>query len=90
MALSIRSHGTGLNLQKSSDNLVLCWPSSGKTCEQLVGRTHRYGQQADTVTMAYYAPTPEADRAVDASRSDARYIEETQGSPQKLNYGTWL
>lgn len=90
MALSIRSHGTGLNLQKSSENLVLTWPSSGKTCEQLIGRTHRFGQAADEVSMDYFAPTDEVVRAVEASRSDARYIEETQGSPQKLNYGTWL
>jgi hypothetical protein len=90
MALSIRSHGTGLNLQKSSENLVLTWPSSGKTCEQLIGRTHRFGQTADLVSMDYFAPTDEVLRAVDASRTDARYIEETQGSPQKLNYGTWL
>jgi len=62
----------------------------GETCEQLIGRTHRFGQAADEVSMDYFAPTEEVLNAVAASRSDARYIEETQGSPQKLNYGTWL
>ena len=91
MALSVRVHGTGLNLQHHHhENLLLSFPSSGKTMEQLVGRTHRQGQPEDEVNVWYYAHTADASGAVRQAREDARYIEATQGSPQKLVYGTWV
>lgn len=89
-ALSISAHGTGLNLQPWSENLILSWPTSGKVCEQLIGRTHRQGQEADVVEVAWYAHTPETRDAMRKSREDARYIQETTGSPQKICYGTFL
>lgn len=89
MALSIDSHGTGLNLQANSSNLIISFPSSGKTCEQLLGRTHRYGQAEDEVTFDYYAPNEDTQKCVETARRDARYIQETQKSPQKLCYATW-
>lgn len=89
MALSIDAHGTGLNLQANHENLILSFPSSGKTCEQLLGRTHRYGQEEDEVSFTYYAPTPDAQASVEKAKEDARYIQQTQGSPQKLCYATW-
>ena len=90
MALSVRVHGTGLNLQHAhSENLILSFPSSGKTMEQLVGRTHRQGQEEDEVNLFYYQHTADAREAILKARADARYIEETQGSPMKLCYGTW-
>lgn len=91
MALSVRVHGTGLNLQYAhSENLILSFPSSGKTMEQLLGRTHRQGQEADEVTLHYYQHTVAAREAVITARADARYNEDTQGSPMKLCYGTWV
>lgn len=92
MAVSVRVHGTGFDhLQDHhAENLILSWPSSGKTCEQLVGRTHRQGQEADEVSVWYYDHTDDAREAIATSREDARYLQETQGSPQKLVYGTWL
>ena len=91
MALSVRVHGTGLNLQHAhSENLILSFPSSGKTMEQLVGRTHRQGQEEDEVNLFYYQHTADAREAILKARADARYIEETQGSPMKLCYGTWV
>ena len=90
LALSIRVHGTGLNLQYAhSENLFLSFPSSGKTVEQLIGRTHRQGQDADEVGCWYYSHTTDASEAVRKAREDARYIEATQGSPMKLNLCTW-
>jgi len=90
MALSVRVHGTGLNLQHHHhENLILSFPSSGKTMEQLVGRTHRQGQPEDEVNVYYYGHTTDASAAVLQAREDARYIETTQGSPQKLVYGVW-
>lgn len=91
MALSIRSHGTGLNLQHAHhENLLLSFPSSGKTMEQLIGRTHRQGQPEDEVNVWYYQHTADARAAVMQAREAARYIESTQGSPQKLVYCTWV
>ena len=91
MALSIRSHGTGLNLQYAHhENLLLSFPSSGKTMEQLIGRTHRQGQTEDEVNVWYYQHTADARAAVIQAREAARYIDTTQGSPQKLVYGTWV
>lgn len=90
MALSIRAHGTGLNLQRHHRNLLLAFPASGKTLEQLVGRTHRYGQDADDVTVDFVTPGPVAWRWIAKARSEARYISETAGSPQKILYGTWI
>jgi hypothetical protein len=90
LALSIRVHGTGLNLQYGHhENLILSFPSSGKTMEQLLGRTHRQGQDADEVSCWYYAHTDAARDALRNARESARYIEQTQGSPQKLCYATW-
>lgn len=89
--LSISSHGTGLNLQtQHNENLILCWPSSGSVCEQLFGRTHRFGQTQDEVHVNFYMPTPEAESALNKSRADAQYVLDTMKSPQKLLYGTWL
>jgi hypothetical protein len=91
LALSIRSHGTGLNLQYAHhENLLLSFPSSGKTMEQLIGRTHRQGQPEDEVNVWYYRHTADALTAVQQAREAARYIQTTQGSPQKLVYGTWI
>ena len=44
---SISAHGTGRNLQPFSRNFVANPPSSGAKWEQLLGRTHRQGQEAE-------------------------------------------
>ena len=90
ICLSISSHGTGLNLQPWSENLILSWPSSGKTVEQLLSRTHRYGQEADEVNVFYYGHTIDARLAVKKSREDAEYISETTGMDQKLGVCSWI
>lgn len=89
ICVSIAAHGTGKNLQKFSRSLVLNWPASGTTVEQLVGRTHRPGQLADDVQVDYPAHTPQARNALRRSRIDAQYIEATMDTKQKVNYGTW-
>ena len=88
-AAAIRVHGTGKNLQRYAKNFVLNWPGDGATCEQLVGRTHRQGQEADEVEVFYPEHTPQAREAVRRALRDARYIEDTQGTQQKLCRGTW-
>lgn len=85
---SIRAHGTGKNLQRYSHNLVLNWPPGGAVVEQLVGRTHRPGQEADEVTVDWYGHVDELQDAFVSSMKDAWYIQETQGAAQKLCYAT--
>lgn len=87
---SIRAHGTGKNLQAWSRNLITSPPANGTTWEQLLGRTHRPGQLADEVYAEVYLHTPENHQAVESALADARYIETTTNTKQKLLYATRL
>jgi hypothetical protein len=87
-ALSIRAHGTGRNLQRWARNLVLTPPSAGDGWEQLLGRTHRPGQTADTVRFDVLAHHATIRAAFDTARAEARFIESTMGTSQKLNSAT--
>ena len=88
-AASITAHGTGKNLQPWAHNLIMTFPSSGSTAEQLVSRTHRAGQEADEVYVDYFAHTRYLRGSIYQSRNDARYIEASLGTPQRLCYGNW-
>lgn len=55
---SIKSHGSGLNLQHHCENLWFDYPESGKEIEQLIGRTHRQGQTADCVNTDILVANP--------------------------------
>lgn len=86
--VSTKAHGTGKNLQSWHRNLFTHMSSSGKDHEQAIGRTHRYGQKADEVTVDYYLHTPELQEAWKQAENDARYIQATTGVQQKLLYAT--
>ena len=86
---SIRAHGTGVNLQAYNDSIVLTPPSSGATWEQLLGRMHRQGQEADEVTYTVYQHTQEMIEALEKSIENASYIEKSMGQKQKLIYATF-
>jgi fructose-1,6-bisphosphatase I len=64
-------------------------PKAGKTCEQLIGRTHRQGQTADCVWFDYYDHVGPAREAIEEARSRAVYIQSTMNTPQRLCYGAW-
>lgn len=83
---SIRAHGEGKNLQHHSRNLIPAPPSSGKTWEQLIGRTHREGQLADEVTFEINLHAAELLASFNKAWVDAHYLEHTLGSRQKLLY----
>lgn len=89
-AASVEAHKDGKNLQHFCRNLVICWPSNGTTCEQLLGRTHRDGQRADEVSVELYQHEEALKSAVFASRSDARFVEDAHGARQKLLLATWI
>ena len=86
---SIKAHGTGKNLQTFKRNLITTAPSSGTVWEQLLGRTHRPGQQADEVTVDLYRHTQELRGALIKALRDAEYQERTTGNQQKLLAATY-
>lgn len=101
-ACSILVHGKGKNLQGERDrgpglpdtvgwsrNLIIEPPSSGQVLEQLLGRTHRQGQLADEVVAVFYQHTEKLQESITTATAQAKYIQQTQGVPQKLLYGTW-
>ncbi len=87
---SWQAHGEGKNLQRCCRNLVSCPPASGKACEQLIARTHRAGQQADEVTVEVLLHTEGLEKSWEQARNDARYLEDTFGNRQKLNYAAYV
>lgn len=88
LACSIPAHGTGKNLQKWDQALVVSPPSSGQIWEQLLGRHHRPGQESDEVDVYVWAATPEQRAALASARRDAEYLQALQG-PQKLLQATY-
>lgn len=89
-AASIAVHGTGKNLQAWHNQIILAPPANGKTWEQLLGRMHRTGQQADEVHCTVYVHTDFYRTSMRNARRDAQYIYETQGQRQRLSYATTL
>lgn len=86
---SIKSNSVGRNLQYQwASGLVMTPPSSGLTWEQLIGRKHREGQEADEVSFDVYLAC--AENLIDfyTSLEEARMEEQTQGQAQKLSYAT--
>lgn len=83
---SIKSHGTGRDgLQRIyREQLVANPPSGGDAWEQLLGRLHRLGQDADEVDTYVYRHTPEMREAIDKAVRYAKYIEGITGNHQKL------
>ena len=90
LVVSIHAHGVGRDgLQRHFDTqLVTSPPSSGGVWEQLLGRLHRQGQESDEVTTEVYRHTEEVRSSVDSALLQARYIEDTLGTYQKLLLAT--
>lgn len=86
--IAAMSHKTGKNLQNFHANLVLEVSTSGNDWEQLLGRTHRSGQESDEVTCEVYLHGIDAWDAFDQARRDASYVEETWKQTQRLSYAT--
>lgn len=85
IALSMRSHGTGKNLQAWSRNLVLYPPASSEAWEQMIGRTHRPGQIDEVVTFDVILACASAESAMDSALEYSKANEEKLGTPHKLN-----
>ena len=81
---SIAANAEGRNLQRFHQNLVVSCPPNGATWEQLIGRTHRPGQQSDEVVFETLLACTEQWAGMQRAIKDAQYIQSTTGSPQKL------
>lgn len=84
MIASIRAHGEGRNLQRYRRSLVITPPDLGATWQQLLGRTHRPGQEADEVEWQVCLHAPELWASFKHARADARYRQDTMGMQEKL------
>lgn len=90
-AASIRQHGRGKNLQEThSNNLLLEPPTTHDEAEQLFARTHRPGQQASEVRVAYFSHTQPVKDTWASLWSQAGYVEATTGKSTKTKRGTWV
>jgi hypothetical protein len=81
---SVAANATGHNLQMFSRNLVTSCPPSALKMEQLIGRTHRDGQEADEVTVEILLGCREHADAFQRALDGARAACETLGHDQKL------
>ena len=81
---SVQANATGRNLQMFSANLVTSCPPGAAIVEQLVGRTHRDGQEADEVTVDILLGCREHHDAFQRALDGARAAADTLGHDQKL------
>lgn len=81
---SIAANSTGRNLQAWSRNLITSPPTGADAWEQLLGRTHRDGQKADTVTVDVLVGCREHLDALTRAIARAKMTRDTTGAEQKL------
>lgn len=88
---SVRANSEGRNLQAWNEGLIVSCTPNGAVYEQLLGRMHRTGQEADEVSFTILCGCIQAWQGFESARADARYIEASTGQNQKLNYAdvTW-
>jgi hypothetical protein len=83
---SVLANAEGRNLQHWNKSLVISCQPSGLTWEQLLGRMHREGQTADEVSYEVMFACKEQMDGFFQALADARYLQDSLGSPQKLLY----
>jgi hypothetical protein len=77
--VSVASCGIGKNLQRWHRNLVTNPPTTGKVWKQLLARTWREGQEADTVTVDVVLVSREAYKGLTQAIRDAQFEPEAHG-----------
>jgi hypothetical protein len=84
IAASQAACSKGFNLQRYARNLVLNATPLGTRWEQLIGRTHRTGQQADCVHVEVLCTVEEQREGFEQACRDARYEQQISGHAMKL------
>lgn len=87
--LSANAHKEGKNLQHMQHQLFVQWTRPAKYAEQVLGRQHRNGQQADEITATTCFTSPWDRMTFAATLNDALYIQQSLGTPQKLIYANY-
>ncbi len=87
---TVKSAGTGKNLQMFNRMLVMSPPGDGGGWTQLIGRCHRRGQPMDEVRVTVYRHTPEMCASLDRAYTKSDYIQSTMKGSQKLLHATCL
>ncbi len=86
---SIKAHHIGKNLYAFQHQFIIQWPRSAEIAEQMVGRLHRTGQEADELVVVTNNSTDTDDLNFAACLNDSCYIHETTGVRQKLMYAAY-
>jgi hypothetical protein len=81
---SVKANSAGRNLQMFSTNLVTSFPPDALTAEQMIGRTHRDGQEADEVVVDILLGCREHYDSLQRALDGARAASDTLGHDQKL------
>lgn len=81
---SMTAHGVGKNLQHFQDVLILQWPRQAALIEQVLGRNHRFGQQADELTYDTRLTLTYDYMVFNACLRDALYVQQTTGQRNKV------
>lgn len=85
---SIPAHGQSKNLQHFQHQLVIQWPRPAWIAEQMLGRTHRPGQEADTLTVFTINTTEFDHRNYAACLVDGIFQHSTSGR-RKMIYANY-
>lgn len=83
---SIAAHGTGKNLQHFQDQLFVQWPRDARVAEQVLGRTHRNGQEADDLIVHTNRTLKFDHVGFGACLNDSVYVSQTTSLRQKIIY----
>lgn len=87
---SSKAHGVGKNLQHFKNQVFVQWPRSAAEAEQILGRLHRSGQQADEI-VAPILNSNDFDFGVFAAcLNESVYIQQSTGKKQRLLYANYL
>ena len=87
---SITAHGTGKNLQFFFREVFAQWPRPADKAEQVLGRLHRQGQQADELYVDMLNWSEFDNQNFAACLVDSIYQQTTTGNLQKLVYGNYV
>jgi len=89
LVLASYAHATGKNLQHQNHNLVIELRREAAIMEQMIGRTHRSGQQHDDVRVDIFVSNGFDLALFNAILRDSDYIQSTMGQSQRLCYATY-
>lgn len=86
---SMMGHGEGKNLQSFRRQVIAEFPRKADLLEQVLGRTHRFGQEADELVPVTVNSNEFDHQNMSACLIDSLYIHQSTGSRQKAIYAAY-